>query len=80
MSTIVRKCPIWENKMEMIEVERVNGQKMLINPDLIKFIETTPDTVVTFTDGEKIMLRTRPTEIVQLIMDFKKQVRLPEIR
>ena len=64
----------------MIEVERVNGNKMLINPDLIKFIETTPDTVVTFTDGEKIILRTRPTDIIRMIVDFRKQVRLPEIR
>jgi flagellar protein FlbD len=64
----------------MIEVERVNGNKMLINPDLIKFIETTPDTVVTFTDGEKIMLRTRPEDIVSMIVDFRKKIRLPEIQ
>jgi len=63
----------------MIEVERVNGSKMLLNPDLIKFIETTPDTVVTFTDGEKIILRTRPADIVRLIIDFRQRVRLPEI-
>jgi flagellar protein FlbD len=62
----------------MIEVERVNGNKMLINPDLIKFIETTPDTVVTFTDGEKIILRTRPTEMIRLILEFKKLTGLPE--
>ncbi len=64
----------------MIEVERVNGNKMLINPDLIKFIETTPDTVVTFTDGEKIMLRTPPEVIVKMIIAFKQKVKLPEIR
>jgi flagellar protein FlbD len=64
----------------MIEVERVNGQKMLINPDLIKFIETTPDTVVTFTDGEKIMLRTNPQHIVKLILEFRRQAKLPEIK
>ncbi len=63
----------------MIEVERVNGNKMLINPDLIKFIETTPDTVVTFTDGEKIMLRTPPETIVKLIIAFKQKAKLPEI-
>jgi len=64
----------------MIEVERVNGSKMLLNPDLIKFIEVTPDTIVTFTDGEKIILRTSPTEIVRLIVEFRKLVRLPEIK
>ncbi len=64
----------------MIEVERVNGNKMLINPDLIKFIEVTPDTVVTFTDGEKIILRTKPEHIVHLIVQFRKIVSLPEIK
>jgi flagellar protein FlbD len=64
----------------MIEVERVNGNKMLINPDLIKFIEVTPDTVVTFTDGEKIILRTKPDDIVRSIVLFRKQLVLPETK
>ncbi|MDZ4676239.1 MAG: flagellar FlbD family protein [Oligoflexia bacterium] len=64
----------------MIDVERVNGQKMFINPDLIKFIEITPDTVVTFTDGEKILLRTKPDEIMQKIILFRRLVGLPELK
>jgi flagellar protein FlbD len=63
----------------MIEVERVNGQKMLINPDLVKFIEMTPDTVVTFTDGEKILLRTKANEIVEKIIEYRQQVTLPPV-
>jgi len=64
----------------MIEVERVNGHKMLINPDLVKFIESTPDTVVTFTDGEKIILRTKPQEIIERIVEYRKSYGLPQIR
>jgi flagellar protein FlbD len=58
----------------MIEVERVNGIKLYINPDLIKFIEVTPDTVITFTDNEKIILRTKPDEIISKILEYKIQL------
>lgn len=51
----------------MIEVERVNGQKLWINPEFIKFVESTPDTVVTMKDNEKLLLRTPYTEIIRKI-------------
>ena len=64
----------------MIEVERVNGQKMLINPDLVKMIEMAPDTIVTFTDGDKIILRTKPQEIIEKIIEYRKTFSLPVLR
>ncbi len=60
----------------MIEVERVNGQKLYLNPDTIKIIEVTPDTVVTFTDGDKILLRTKPDDIIERIAQFRRRVGL----
>ena len=41
----------------MIEVTRLNGTKVLINPDLIETVEDTPDTVVTFFTGKKIITK-----------------------
>ncbi len=58
----------------MIEVEKVNGRKVYINPDLVKIIEATPDTVVTFLSGEKILLSTPPAVIVERIIEYKKQI------
>ena len=40
----------------MIELTKLNGQKILVNCDLIELVEETPDTVVSFTTGRKIML------------------------
>ena len=54
----------------MIEVEKVNGQKLWLNPDFIKFMESTPDTVVTLRDGEKLLLRTPVDEILRKIAAF----------
>ena len=36
----------------MIEVTRINGTKVLINPDLMELVEETPDTVIAFTTGD----------------------------
>jgi len=47
----------------MIEVTRLNGLPMVVNADLIKFVEATPDTLISLTTGEKIMVR-EPVELV----------------
>lgn len=36
----------------MIEVTKLGGQKILVNPDLLEIVEETPDTVVTLTTGK----------------------------
>jgi flagellar protein FlbD len=63
----------------MIEVSKVNGKPVLVNPDLIRFIEATPDTVLTFTDGERLMVQDKPDEIVQRIIRFRRSCALPPI-
>lgn len=60
----------------MIEVEKVNGRKVYINPDLIKVIESTPDTVIEFLSGDRIILRTPPLEILEKIVKYKKEIGL----
>ena len=37
----------------MIEVTKINGVKVLVNPHLIELVEETPDTVLTLTTGKK---------------------------
>ena len=50
----------------MIEVTRINGSKVLINPDLIEIVEETPDTVVAFTTGRKLIIKEGRQEIKNL--------------
>ena len=58
----------------MIQVTRLNGTPVIINADLIKFIETTPDTLVSLTTGEKIMVK-EPAEVVaQLATRYRHSV------
>ena len=41
----------------MIEVTKINGVKVLVNPDLIELVEETPDTVLTLTRDSRPSLR-----------------------
>lgn len=58
----------------MIKVTRLNGKEYYINPDLIEFIESTPDTVMTMTTGKKVVVVEDIEEIVCRIIDFKRKI------
>ena len=52
----------------MIEVTKINGVKVLVNPDLIELVEETPDTVLTLTTGKKIIVKESRQEIKNLVI------------
>ncbi len=47
----------------MIPLTRTDGTALLVNPDRIELIEETPDTVITFADGKKLLVRETATEV-----------------
>ena len=58
----------------MIEVTRINGSKVLINPDLIEIVEETPDTVVAFTTGRKLIIKEGRQEIKIFEKSYRKEI------
>ncbi len=58
----------------MIEVTRLNETKILINPDLIEVVEETPDTVITFTTGKKIIVKESRQEVKNLVKLYRKDI------
>ena len=58
----------------MIEVTRLNGVKILINPDQIESVEETPDTVVTLMNGKKFIIKERRQEVKNLVKSFKREI------
>ena len=60
----------------MIEVTRFDDRAVVINADLIKFVERTPDTIVTLTTGEKILVRETPEEVVERVIVFGRKLRI----
>lgn len=58
----------------MIEVTRMNGQKLLVNIDLIETVEETPDTVITLVNGKKIIVKEHRQEVKNLVKSFKREI------
>ncbi len=58
----------------MIVLQRLNGGTVMVNSDLIEAVEETPDTVVTLTSGNKILVRDSMLEIQKKIVDFKRRI------
>ena len=53
----------------MIALRRLNNQAIMVNPDLIETLEATPDTVVTLTSGNKLIVRDSMEEIREKIIE-----------
>ncbi|MBK7858966.1 MAG: flagellar FlbD family protein [Archangiaceae bacterium] len=58
----------------MIFVTRLDGHEMLVNQDLISMAESTPDTVLTFTTGSKLMVKERLPEIADRVAAWQRRV------
>ena len=56
----------------MIKVTRLNNSVIVINDDLIEFVESSPDTIISLTDGKKIMVKESPDEIIERVADFRR--------
>jgi len=57
----------------MIKVTRINDAELVINADLIEFVEATPDTMITLTTGKKILVRESIDDIIRRVAEFKQQ-------
>jgi flagellar protein FlbD len=57
----------------MIHLTRLNNQPLVVNADLIKFIENAPDTVITLLTGEKLIVRESVEEVLERIRDFQRR-------
>jgi len=58
----------------MIELTRLNGSIMLLNSDLIKTAEASPDTMLTLINGEKLIVREEPAEVAERILAYRARL------
>jgi flagellar protein FlbD len=58
----------------MIQLTRLNNHPLAVNSDLIKFVEQSPDTVITLVNGEKIVVRESAQDVMARIVEFRRSV------
>ena len=56
----------------MISITRLNGKEMLVNAELIEFIESTPDTIITTSSGKKVIVRDSVEEVVRKVVEYRR--------
>ena len=56
----------------MIKVTRFNHTEVIINADLIEFIEANPDTVITMVTGKKVLVLETADEVRRLTQDYRR--------
>lgn len=58
----------------MIELTRLNGSRIDVNSDLIKYTEASPDTVLTLITGEKLVVLESCDQLTQRVIAYRAAV------
>jgi flagellar protein FlbD len=58
----------------MIRLTRLNGLQFYLNAELIKTVESSPDTTITLVNGEKLVIGEALPEVVQAVVAYKREI------
>jgi flagellar protein FlbD len=58
----------------MIELTRLNGNPLVVNSDLIKTAESSPDTMLTLINGEKLIVREDCSEVMERVLAYRARL------
>lgn len=58
----------------MIELTKLHNEKIVINAELIEFVESTPDTLISTTTGKKIMVKESVEDVISLVVAYKRKI------
>lgn len=61
----------------MIALTRLNGQQFVLNAEKIRYVESTPDTVVCCDTGEKMMVKESLQDVMRKAIDYARVIRRP---
>lgn len=56
----------------MIRLTRFDGSVFVLNSEIIQYMEATPDTILTLTSGDKLMVRESVDEVIERVLEFKR--------
>lgn len=59
----------------MIKLTRLNGEEFVVNADMIRYVESRPDTYVTLTTSERVIVKEPVAEVVRRSIAYFRAVR-----
>lgn len=64
----------------MIRLTRINRVPLVLNSDLIEFVEERPDTVIALTNGQKLVVLESAEEVIGRVIEFRRSIaQRPEV-
>jgi flagellar protein FlbD len=59
----------------MIALTKLQDQKIVVNAELIEFIESTPDTMITTTSGKKLIVKETVDDVIAKVVSYRRLCR-----
>ena len=56
----------------MIKLTRLDGESFLLNAELIKYVESRPDTFITLTTGDRVVVGQQPDEVLSRVLEYQQ--------
>ncbi len=56
----------------MIRLTRLDGESFLLNAELIRYVESRPDTFITLSANDRIIVRESMDEVLRRVMDYQR--------
>ena len=60
----------------MIKLTQLNGEAFILNAELIRYVEARPDTFVTLTTGERLVVREKMDEVMERAVRYQQSKHL----
>ncbi len=57
----------------MITLARLDGSKLTVNAEMIEFVESTPDTVISLVSGKRVIVKDPVAEVVRQVIEYRRQ-------
>lgn len=59
----------------MIRLNRINGQAIVVNADLIELMEVTPEVVLVLTTGRRLVVQQSMDEVIEAVVRYQQSIR-----
>ena len=56
----------------MIKLTRLDGEPFILNADLIRYVEARPDTFITLTTGERVVVTETMDEVLERAVRYQQ--------
>ena len=58
----------------VIKLSRLNNTELVLNAELIEHLEATPDTVITLTNGHKLVVAESIDEVIERVINYRRWI------